>query len=475
MSDLNERYINVPDEDRKKAAVFFDRAAKVGAAAQYEYAIDLYLQGLKLDPESIDAHQALREIALRRKAAGGKPKGIWEAMKLSSRGKDDLQNLLNAEELLSFDPGERKYMLSMMEAAFRLGAFDTTLWIANVLLRANIDHPKPDFNIFLKLRDHYSALRRYEQALECVTRAQKMKPDDMDLAQEVKNLSAQLTMQKGNYETAGSFRDSIRDAERQRALIESEKDVVGEDHLQKAVREAEEQLAASPDDPGKIMKLVEALRRTGKHEAEERAINILRDAFERTGNYRFKLALSDIRLRQLQHEERAARAELLKKPNDPDAIAAYKDFTKRRAEEELAIFQEVADQYPTELRYRYEIGNRLMALDRPTEAIPLYQQALQDAKLKVAATLKLGQAFLAAEFPDEAVDTLRTLVESYEIKGDDTAKEIHYWFGRALEEKGELAAAVKSYSQVAQWDFTYKDVQTRIKALRKKMTESSAG
>jgi hypothetical protein len=43
---------------------------------------------------------------------------------------------------------------------------------------------------------------------------------------------------------------------------------------------------------------------------------------------------------------------------------------------------------------------------------------------------------------------------------------MHYWYGRALEEKGDTAAAVKNYSQVAQWDFNYKDVQTRIKALR---------
>ena len=37
---------------------------------------------------------------------------------------------------------------------------------------------------------------------------------------------------------------------------------------------------------------------------------------------------------------------------------------------------------------------------------------------------------------------------------------------RALEAKGDYATAIKQYSQVAQWNFNYRDVQARIKALR---------
>ncbi len=43
---------------------------------------------------------------------------------------------------------------------------------------------------------------------------------------------------------------------------------------------------------------------------------------------------------------------------------------------------------------------------------------------------------------------------------------MYYWYGRSLETKGEIDLALKAYSQIAQWDFGYKDVQTRIKNLR---------
>jgi hypothetical protein len=90
----------------------------------------------------------------------------------------------------------------------------------------------------------------------------------------------------------------------------------------------------------------------------------------------------------------------------------------------------------------------------------------QDPKLKTDATIVLGRAFLDAGFIDEAVDTLATVIADYVNKGDKKSIDMTYWYGRALEQKGEVQAAIKAYSQVAQWEFNYKDVQSRIKKLR---------
>ena len=45
-----------------------------------------------------------------------------------------------------------------------------------------------------------------------------MRPEDMDLQKELKDLSARDTMAKGKYGTAKSFRDSIRDVDTQQRL-----------------------------------------------------------------------------------------------------------------------------------------------------------------------------------------------------------------------------------------------------------------
>jgi hypothetical protein len=61
---------------------------------------------------------------------------------------------------------------------------------------------------------------------------------------------------------------------------------------------------------------------------------------------------------------------------------------------------------------------------------------------------------------------LHEVIESYQIKGDEKSIDMTYTYGRALEAKGDVPAALKQYSQVAQWNFNYRDVQQRIKSLR---------
>jgi tetratricopeptide (TPR) repeat protein len=157
---------------------------------------------------------------------------------------------------------------------------------------------------------------------------------------------------------------------------------------------------------------------------------------------------------------------LKQNPNDAKVKAEYQQFVKEQNEAELAEFTLFANNYPTDMTYRFEAAKRLFNLQRYSEAIPVFQHARNDPKHHVDASVLLGQAFLGAGFCDEAVDTLRTTIEEYEVKGDQRSKELHYWYGRALEVKGDGPAALKCYSQVAVWDFNYRDVQARIKSLR---------
>ena len=466
MSESN--YIQISETERAKAKGFFEKAASVGGAGQYAFAIEMFLNGFKHDPDAVEAHQALRDVSLRRKAGGGKKMGMFEAMKFG-KGKDDRAGMLNAERLLAFDPGDTGHMTALMEAAYKAGCYDTVLWVTPILGRANSELPKPDYKTFERVRDHYAKLHRWKDAVEICTRMLAMKPDDMDLKNDLKNLSAEEAMNKGKY--GGSFRESIRDAGKQDAYLQSERDVVGDDYLAKVAKEAELDLATTPNDASKVSKLVEALRKMNTPASEERAGQVLSEAFERTGAYRFRAALIDMRIKQLVAADRTHRAEIAAVKDEAEKaerIQAYKEFKASRNEEELTLFEEVAEQYPTEPKYKYEVAKRMIELKRFTDAIPLLQQAVNDPKLRSPATLELGKTFLAAEFPDEAVDTLKGLVESYPAMaaGDDMAKAIMYWLGRAQEETRNVPDALKSYSQVVKWDFNYLDTQARMKRLR---------
>lgn len=120
-----------------KAKLFFEKADEAAANYNFDYAIDLYLQGLRCNPDVLqDGHLQLRELALRRQAKGGKKPSIMERMKYS-RGKNPLEQLLNAEYLMARDPEHLPYIEAMLKAAVAGGYNQTAKWIADLLFAAN--------------------------------------------------------------------------------------------------------------------------------------------------------------------------------------------------------------------------------------------------------------------------------------------------------------------------------------------------
>jgi tetratricopeptide (TPR) repeat protein len=273
-------------------------------------------------------------------------------------------------------------------------------------------------------------------------------------------------MMKGKYGVAKSFRESVRDMDKQHELMERDTDVRTVDAMKRQLVTAEAEYNAEPNEPGKINKYVDVLRKTESMEHENRAIEILEDAFKRTSQFRFRRTAGEIKLRQLARMEQGMVLELRKNPADEELKKQIQQFRGERMEEELKEYTLWAENYPTETIYRYSMAQRMFALDRFDEAIPIFQNVRQDPKYKSEAGVLLGRAFMEAGFMDEAVDTLREVTEAYPIKGDEKSIEMTYYYARSLEAKREIELAKRAYSQVAQWNFGYRDVQARIKALR---------
>ena len=250
MSDLPQGYQDVPEEDRKKAQRFFDYAKKSSDTGNFDYAIELYLQGIEKDPENTEAHQELRDISLKRKASGGKDLGMFEKMKLKKTSKEDKENLLNAEKLLAYNPGDLATMLALTQAAHRAGFYDTAMWIGKITMDANVSNPKgPDYNTFVTLKDVYVTLHQWPEAVQACSWAAKLRPDDMDLQKELKDLGAQQTMTSGKYGVAKTFRDSVRDMDKQRKLMVQDTDVRTIDMMQQQILDAEAEWKAEPNEP----------------------------------------------------------------------------------------------------------------------------------------------------------------------------------------------------------------------------------
>ena len=417
-------------------------------------------------------HTELRRISLTRKATGGKPLGTFKAMPLKKTTKDPKQNLLNAEQLLAYDPGNMTYMVNMLKAAQKGGFHQTALWIGPQVLRHNLEG-KQDTAIFQMLKEIYKEIGEFKLASEALNYAAASRPDDAELQHELRELAAQMTIQGGGYGAGGDFRKSMRDADRQRALHEDEADVRDVDAMSGQIARARQAWEESGREPGKLMRLVELLAKTEDLGHENEAIELLEAAFKETNSYRYRYNAEEIKIKQMHRFERGLREQLEENPDDQALRDELAEQKKERVEAELKHYQRAAKAYPTDLRLKFEVGRRLFDLQRHAEAIPILQQAQNDAKYREESLILLGRSFLEAGFIDEAADTLRGRIESYQIEGDTKTKEMYYWYGRALDVKGDIAEATKAYSRIAQWDFGYRDVQNRIRELRGRKSEKA--
>ncbi len=452
--------------DKKKAKAFFDRGNTVAGTGNYDYAIEMYISGLAFDPDSTEAHQNLRDISLKRKATGGKAAGFMDAMKLKRPTKDDKQNLLNYEKLLAMDPGNTDYMVGVLQNAVRGGFYNTVMWIGPVLQKANADSPKPDVAKFIVLRDSYINLQEWKLATDACHYAAMLRPDDMDLQKSLKDLGAKHAMVKGNYETSKSFTDSVKDRAGQELLMKQDKEIQSLDQMTILINAAEAEWKADPNDPGKIGKYTDVLVKTDLPDYENKAIEILQAAYDRSKQFRFRQKIGLIRIAQMSRMERGLRAAVNANPTDQEARQTYAQFAQEKLLEELKEYQLASENYPTDTKLKFDVAVRLYQLRRYDEAIPLFQQLRQDPKYKHDAASALGKSFLEAGFVDEAADTLAALIADYPGKGDNKSIDMTYTYGRVLEIKKEIPSALKAYSQVAQWNFNFKDVQARIKKLK---------
>ena len=69
--------------------------------------------------------------------------------------------------------------------------------------------------MYVLLKDSYAAIGLWDRALAACQYAARLRPDDDEIADEARRLSAEMTVSRGKYDQAGDFRNSIKNREEQ--------------------------------------------------------------------------------------------------------------------------------------------------------------------------------------------------------------------------------------------------------------------
>lgn len=448
---------------------FFDRGDQVADTGNWDFAIEMFVEGLRREPDNLDrGHKRLREVAMIRKARGGKGPGMKD--KFSHRmGKDPVENLANASYLLAKDPGNTMFMEQVLKAASDASLRDVVAWMGEILLEVQRQSKKPNARSCQMLMDIFEKAGEFRMAIQACELAMKTNPDSGPLEQRLGDLSAKYSIAQGKYEQEsqepGSFVQNVRNMEKQQELMQSDAMRKDAGFLEQQVDRTRKEYLENPDVAGKINAYVDALLKFEDPAHENEAIDVLQKAYDETGTYAFRMRLGDVKIRQGTRRIRELR--------EKGDINALKNAAREQLDLEVQEYSERAKNYPTDLGLKFELGRRYFAVGNYDDAIGALQQAQRDPRRHIAAVNYLGQAFMKKEWWQEAIDTFAKVLD--EEISEERTKEIRYYLGDCYEQMGRLNEAQEQFSTVAQVDYNFKDVRDRLEKVRQQIKQQQTG
>lgn len=464
-----------PEVSPEKAERFFEHARAVHESGSYEYAMSLWLNGLRFDPGNVAALEGFFRSGDAYFAESGK-KSVSKDVAKSVSGSTDVDRYLKALLDLSLERDALSAVRAAEQAA-KIKAIEPTAWLADRAVALVLKDKSTRKDLLLRLRDCYDAAGRFDKAMDMAERALKLDPTDGNLSAQIRNLAAKAAMEKGRYAQAGAeggFRAMVRDAEQQRRLEEAERIAKSESVIDRLIADAEADYSRRPDDVPAIKVLAQRLLERGRPEDEERAHALYMQAYNRYNQFDLRRAAGDVRIRQARRRASEARQRAEGAPPGSPQAQAAEQAARELLDLEIAELRLRVEAYPTDLGLRYELGRRYFARGEYEEAIAQFQESQHDAKYRLPTYNMMGQAFFRIGWIDEAVTTFRKALELAGDAAGDILMELRYGLMEALlaraEQSKDLAAAEEAdrlASAIAIQQINFRDIRAKREAIKR--------
>lgn len=182
----------------------------------------------------------------------------------------------------------------------------------------------------------------------------------------------------------------------------------------------------------------------------------------------------DARLRYLR--QRLAQAEKKAQASSTEADAhEVKKIRHELAHGELANYKFLCERYPTNLAFRYELGERFRVVREYPEAIKQFQSALSDPRKRGNCLLSLAVCFQQIKKYPLAMTHFKQAVDEIPERDLVTRKDALYRAGRLALGLKDKPLAEKYLTALAQLDFGYKDVAALLDKLEGLGNDGSSG
>ncbi len=434
----------------------------------FGYAISL-LQGiLKQQPEFITGRQLLRraEIA-KQKGAKKKFLNISTAsvalMKVQREMKRDARRAVElVEKILEDEPRNKNANLALKEAAVAAGWLETAVFAVETL----VEESPRETKLLHELGRLYHDLGETEREVDIYSRISEIDPADAAAARLGKDASARGSMRRGGWGQAESYRDLIQDKQAAVSLEQQSRMQLTDELLDQQIAETYARHEAEPQN-------VDVARRLG-------ALSEGKDDLETAiAWYRYASGLmqesdpgltrkiSDLGVRRAEDEiaelEQAVANHEREMPGLEQKRVALAEAKQHRAQMLIAEARGRVERNPTDLQFRFELGEHLLNAGQYREALPELQRARQNPNARLKSMNALGRCYRELGMYDLAARQLEEASREI-LSMDATKKEIIYNLGLVYEKMGDREKALSCMKQIYEADYGYKDVAERVES-----------
>ncbi|MEI6278345.1 MAG: tetratricopeptide repeat protein [Verrucomicrobiae bacterium] len=432
----------------------------------YGYTVQLLQPLLKVHPDFLSGRQLARRAAVAKNAGkksmlGGLSSASFGTMKVQGLIKKDPAAAMDAaEKLLENDPHSPQVNQLLREAALAANLPE----VAAFALETIIDGAPRDTKTMHELARHHMAHGNPQKAVDIFNKITEITPNDLAAIKGGKDASAASSMQKGGWEREDTtYRDLLKDQDQAVSLEQQARVVRSEEMINQLLAELHAKAEREPgvvDTARKIAELYE------QKEDFENASGWFSYAAELSGNSDQSLARKavDLTLRQFDLAI-SAREEFIAANPGSDEAAQYQGELEgikiRRAELFLEDARKRVERNPTDLQFRFELGEILVGLHRYQDAIPELQKARQNPSVRTRAMCLLGQCFTARAMYDMAAKTFSDAVAELPSM-DSIKKDVVYNLGLVYEKMGDREKSVACMKQIYEVDYGYRDVAARV-------------
>ena len=432
-----------------------------------DYALDLFNQVLSKEPGFFDCRKALR--AAQSKKSGGASTGFFKRV-LNNAGsspqlakaqlalrRDPAEALSIAEQILNGDHANSPAHRIVLEAARALEMPRTAILSLEVLCK---NSPK-DKALVLETVEALIQNGEVAKAETIMAEAARNFPNDPDVAQAHKNLSASKTLGEGGYENLGdgkgSFRDALRNKDEAVSLEQEKRVQKSEDVTERLIAEYELRL---PNEPGNL----KLLRSLAELYTQKKQFTKSLEIYDRIktsdlagSDPSLDRAIADTRVKKMEH----AATEL--NPFAPEHAEQVAKIQADKLEFQLAECQKRVEKFPTDLAMRFELGALYFQAGKIGEAIQEFQKAKNSPNKRIAAMNYLAQCFAKRKMFDLAAKTFQEAIKEKTLF-DEEKKDLIYNLGCVLESMSKKDEAIEQFKQIYEVDIGYKDVAAKVDA-----------